>query len=207
MLVLIFRFIFPPASVGYLELQRGTFMLFSSAVVLSGKGWVQINSFQILNRAWVQSLLSESKLERAGLTEGSPSGTLWGEAVVPVRGLVVVGEAKWLKTKGEIPADWCSPSQAGCKYLGGTNSIWSWSREASGAVEQAEPLDMLQSKMGRGVAGWGRWEGHWDAGCSFKARDCWLLAQRPDSVLRLSGFYKPWQKERGGDGLCVPQTC
>lgn len=42
----------------------------------------------------MQSLLSESKLERAGLNEGSPSGTLRGEAVVPVRGLVVGGEAK-----------------------------------------------------------------------------------------------------------------
>ena len=65
---------------------------------------------------------------------------------------------------------------------------------------------MLQSKMGWGVAGWGRWEGLWDAGCSFKPRDCWLLAQRPDSVLRLSGFYKPWQEERGGGARVVCPT-
>lgn len=59
------------------------------------------------------------------------------------------------------------------------------------------------AKMGWGMASWGRWEGHWDAGCISKPRDCWLLDQRPDTVLRLSGFYKPWQEERGGHG-CVP---
>lgn len=69
------------------------------------------------------------------------------------------------------------------------------------------PLNMLHSgKDGRGVAGGGGSRGDWDAGgiSISEPCDCWLLDQRPDTILRLPGFYKLWQEERGGHGSCAP---
>lgn len=103
----IVRFILPPAYVGYSELQgRETCMLFSSAVVLSGKGWVQINSFRFLTEFGAVTFEWIKTGERGWADEGSPSGTFWGEGCGSFQGL----SGGWgSQLRGKATADWCSP--------------------------------------------------------------------------------------------------
>lgn len=143
---------------------------------------------------------SHSKLERAGLggqREKAPEDLLlepsqkgpWPGAWGPRGRAVLTGS---------------DPATVDANTSGEQAAVTS--RESGGGEGQMGPRNVSQcGKDGRGEAGGGgtrRGAGMRQA--SPNHGDCWLLDQRPDTILRLPGFYKLWQEERGGHRWRAP---